>query len=325
MILKKSFLLCAFAAIFFTGCNSDDDVAEEVPPRDPVEQAAADEETLQAYLQTHFYNYEDFENPPAGFDYVVRFDTIAGENADKTPLIESNLLYPKTVTSNEVEYKMYILKVREGVGRQLTFADSAFVAYQGVLTDRSIFETNTAVPSWFDLPGYLTRSSQGRLVRNGGGFVTGYTEGLTEFKEGSTPGFTVNPDNTVTWKEDYGVGAIFMPSGLGYYASGSGSGSIPPYSPIIFSIKLLRAVEADHDNDGIPSWMEDLDEDGDLYNDDTDNDGFTNHSDPDDDGDGTPTRLEIIINEDGTIEMPDNNGDGTPNYLDPDYFEEVSS
>src|SRR5690606_40517854 len=65
--------------------------------------------------------------------------------------------------------------------------------------------------------------------------------------------------------------------------------------------------------------------DGDLYNDDTDNDGFTNHSDPDDDGDGTPTRLEIIINEDGTIEMPDTNGDGTPNYLDPDYFEEVRS
>src|SRR5690606_12725088 len=134
MILKRSFLLCAFAGIFFTGCNSDDDMEEEIIPRDPVEQAAEDEETLQAYLQTHFYNYEEFENPPAGFDYVVRFDTIAGVNADKTPIIDSDLLYPKNVTHNEVDYKMYILKVREGVGRQLTSADSAYVAYQGVLT-----------------------------------------------------------------------------------------------------------------------------------------------------------------------------------------------
>ena len=324
MILKRSFLLCAFAGIFLIGCNSDDDVTEEVIPRDPVEQAAADEETLQAYLQTHFYNYEEFENPPAGFDYVVRFDTIAGANAYKTPLIESDLLYPKTVKKDEIDYKMYILKVREGVGRQLTFADSAYVAYQGVLTNRTVFETNIVTPTWFDLPGFLTRDAQGRIVINGGGFVTGFTQGLIEFKEGSTPGFTVNPDNTVTWTEDYGVGAIFMPSGLGYYASGSSSGSIPSYSPIIFSIKLLRAVEADHDNDGIPSWMEDLDGDGDLYNEDTDKDGFTNHSDPDDDGDGTPTRREIIIKENGDIETPDTNGNGIPNYLDPDYFEEVS-
>src|SRR5690606_3435399 len=138
----------------------------------------ADEETLQAYLQTHFYNYEEFENPPAGFDYVVRFDTIAGVNANKTPIIESGLLYPKTVTKNDIDYKMYILKIREGVGRQLTFADSAYVAYQGVLTNRKVFESNTAVPSWFDLPGYVVRGTRGLEIR-GGGFVTGFTEGLT--------------------------------------------------------------------------------------------------------------------------------------------------
>ncbi len=320
MVLKRSFLLCAFAGIFVIGCNSDDDdIGEEITPRDPVEQAADDEETLQAYLQTHFYNYEEFENPPAGFDYVIRFDTIAGDNLDKTPLIESDLLYVKNVSREDVDYKMYILKVREGVGRQLTFADSAYVSYEGVLTNRNVFESNTVVPTWFDLPGYVIRDNQNRLVINGGGSVPGFSEGLTEFREGS--GFTVNPDNTVTWTEDYGVGAMFLPSGLGYYAGGRGS--IPPYSPIIFSFKLLRAVEADHDNDGIPSWMEDLDGDGDLYNDDTDENGFPNHSDRDDDGDGTPTRQEIIINEDGSLEFPDSNNDGIPNYLDPESFEEV--
>lgn len=318
MILKRSFLLCAFAGFFIIGCSSDDDEIEEIPTRDAREQAAADEETLQAYLQTHFYNYEEFENPPAGFDYVVRFDTIAGENSNKTPLLES--VYVKNVTQQEIDYKMYILKVREGVGRQLTFADSAYAAYQGVLTNRLVFDNNTVVPTWFDLPGFVTRDSQGRIVRSGGNYVPGFKAGLTEFREGS--GFTVNADNTVTWNEDYGVGAIFMPSGLGYFASVVGA--IPAYSPIIFSVKMLRAVEADHDNDGIPSWMEDLDGDGDLYNDDTDGDGFPNFSDPDDDGDGTPTRREIIIREDGTIEFPDSNNNGIPNYLDPDYFEPVS-
>ena len=319
MILKRPFFLCAFAGLFLIGCNGDDDVIdEEVTPRDPVEQAAADEETLQAYLNTHFYNYEEFENPPAGFDYVIRFDTIAGENSNKTPLIES--VSVKNVPQDDIDYKMYILKVREGVGRQLTFADSAYAAYQGVLTNRVIFDNNTVVPTWFDLPGFITRDSQGRLVKSGGNYVPGFSAGLTEFREGS--GFIVNPDNTVTWNEDYGIGAMFMPSGLGYYASAVGA--IPSYSPIIFSFKLLRAVEADHDNDGIPSWMEDLDGDGDLYNDDTDGDSFSNHSDPDDDGDGTPTRREIIIREDGTIEFPDSNNNGIKNYLDPDYFEEVS-
>ena len=320
MIFKRSFFLYAFAGIFLIGCNGDDDVIEEETPRDPVEQAAEDEATLQAYLQTHFYNYEEFENPPAGFDYVIRFDTIAGENSNKTPIIDSDLLDFKNVTHEDIDYKMYILKVREGVGRQLTFADSAYAAYQGVLTNRIIFDSNTAVPTWFDLPGFITRDGQGRFLQSGGNYVPGFSPGLTEFREGS--GFTVNQDNTVTWKEDYGIGAMFMPSGLGYYASAVGA--IPSYSPIIFSFKLFRAVEADHDNDGIPSWMEDLDGDGDLYNDDTDKNGFPNHSDPDDDGDGTPTRREIIIKEDGTIEFPDTNNNGTPNYLDPDYFEEVS-
>ncbi len=321
MILKRSFLLSAFAGIFIIGCNGDDDdVVETVTPRDPVEQAAADEETLQAYLQTHFYNYEEFENPPAGFDYVIRLDTIAGENLNKTPLIDSDLLYIKNVVHQDIDYKMYILKVREGVGRQLTFADSAYAAYNGVLTNRVVFDNNTVVPTWFDLPGYLTRDAQGRIVKVAGNYVPGFSKGLTEFREGS--GFIVNPDNTVKWNEDYGIGAMFLPSGLGYFASSSGA--IPHYSPIIFSFKLLRAVEADHDNDGIPSWREDLDGDGDLYNDNTDGDGFPNFTDPDDDGDGTPTSREIIIEENGEIIMPDSNGNGIPNYLDPDYFEPIS-
>ena len=41
---------------------------------------------------------------------------------------------------------------------------------------------------------------------------------MPEFKGAS--GFQVNPDNTVTFNNDYGIGAMFLPSGLGYFANG---------------------------------------------------------------------------------------------------------
>lgn len=321
MRLSKLFFISVLTGTFFISCNKDDDEIEEIPQRDKGEQAIEDDATLTAYLETHFYNYEDFQNPPAGFDYVVRFDTIAGVNANKTPISESPLLSTKVVSQDDINYNMYILKVREGVGRQPTFADSTFVTYQGSLANRTIFESNTVVPSWFDLPGYVAYDSQGRLSRLGGS-IPGFSEGLLEFKEGS--GFVVNPDNTIKWNNDFGIGAIFFPSGLGYFNSPPLGSIITAYSPLIFSFNLLRVVEADHDNDGIPSWMEDLDGDGNLFNDDTNKNGLPNHSDNDDDGDGTPTRKEIRINVDGTLEFPDTSGNGIPNYLDPDSFEELS-
>lgn len=320
MKLSRLFFISVLTGTFFIACNKDDDNEEEIPPRDKGEQAIEDDETLKAYLDTHFYNYEDFQDPPAGFDYVVRFDTIAGDNANKTPISASPLLSTKVVNRDDIDYNMYILKIREGVGRQPTFADSTFVTYQGSITNRTIFESNTVIPSWFDIPGYVALDQQGRLTRYGGS-IAGFSEGLTEFREGS--GFEVNPDNTIKWNNDFGVGALFFPSGLGYFNSVPMGSNIPAYSPLIFSINLLRAVEADHDNDGIPSWMEDLDGDENLFNDDTDKNGFPNHSDPDDDGDGMPTRKEIIIKPDGTIEFPDTSGNGIPNYLDPDSFEEL--
>lgn len=317
MRLKNLFFIGVIFVTLLSACSNDDDGPIDIPLRDAGEQAIDDDATLRAYLQTHFYNEEDFQSPGADFDYVVRFDTIAGENIDRTPIMESNLLMTKVVSRNGIDYNVYVLKIREGVGRQLTFADSAYVRYQGELTNRTIFDSNTTIPTWFDLPGYIARNAQNQLTRRGGTIV-GFREGVIEFREGS--GFKVNPDNTVSWNDDFGIGAVFFPSGLGYFASPPSGSSITPYSPLVFSFNLMLAVEADHDGDGIPSWMEDLNGDGDLFNVDTDGDGLPNHSDPDDDGDGTPTRDEIIIHEDGTLEFPDTNGNGIPDYLDPDTF-----
>lgn len=298
MRLNKLFLGSLLGLALFA-CKKDDNNVPEVQERDKAEQAVADDEAIQAYLQTHFYNYEEFENPSEDFDYKIKFDTIAGDNADKTPVSESDKLISKTVTQDDVEYTLYILKVREGAGARPTFADSTLVSYKGELLDMSSFD-NSTTPVWFD---------QSRLIK-------GFTEGITEFKGASN--YTVNDDNTVSWTNDFGIGAYFIPSGLGYFSSAQSS--IPAYSPLIFNVNLYRVNEADHDRDGIPSYMEDLDGDKILSNDDTDEDKTPNYADSDDDGDGTPTREEIIINEDGSVEFPDSNSNGTPDYLDPDTF-----
>ena len=91
-------------------------------------------------------------------------------------------------------------------------------------------------------------------------------------------------------------------------------------------IDLFTYVEeTDHDGDGIPSIMEDLNGNGYLFDDNTDDDlepfnvFIPNFLDPDDDGDGIITREEIIFNPDGSLTFPDSNGNGIPDYLDKDY------
>lgn len=312
MRLNKFLITSLLIAVFATSCDNDDDPGPEpIPERDRSEQEIEDREALEEYLQTHFYNYEEFENPSEDFDYRIRIDTINEANADKTPLFQSDLLETKTVTRDDVDYTIYILKVREGEGMQPTFADSVYVSYKGQLLNGTTFDS-AITPIWFDLPGYETRGPQGQLVL-AGGTITGMSQALIEFRGASD--FEVEPDGTITWT-DYGIGAVFMPSGLGYFSSARPA--IPAYSPLVFSFHLLSVNEADHDNDGIPSRVEDLDEDGNLRNQDTDGDRISNYSDTDDDGDFIPTREEIIINEDGSITYPDTDNDGTPNYLDPD-------
>lgn len=313
MRLNKILMICLTAFLVFS-CDNDDDTPEVVPPRDRGEQAIADDQALIDYMSTHFYNYEEFEDPAEDFDYVVRFDSITGENQDKTPIIESENLVTKTVNFEGVDQQLYVLVVREGEGQKPTYADSAYVTYRGQLLNDAVFDSRLKSPSWFNLTSYYVEGARGPSLVPGP--VKGFSEGLEEFR--AATGYTTNPDNTIEWNNDFGVGAILMPSGLAYF--NNSQATIPPYSPLIFSINMYKANEADHDRDGIPSIMEDLDGDDSIYNDDTDEDGYPNFSDPDDDGDGTPTRDEIIINEDGSITFPDSNGNGTPDYLDPDTF-----
>ena len=175
--------------------------------------------------------------------------------------------------------------------------------------DRKVFDS-AATPTWFDLISILE----------------GIRTTIIDYKVSSGVS-SIAGDGTINYNNDFGEYTVFMPSGLGYF-SDVVSG-IPQYSPLIFTLQLYQFNESDHDRDGIPSYLEDLDEDGLVIDsdDDSDNDGFSNFIDSDDDGDGTPTKDEITVlgdlDNNGSISLDeitfyDDDGDGVPNHLDPD-------
>jgi len=297
---KKLFFLLMVAITVVSCKKDDDDGVIIIPERERAEEAIVAKAEIEAFLQTHFYNYEAFENPPAGFNFKIVFDTIAGVNIDKIPLIEQ--VSSKTVVDRvkpEVSYTLYFLNAIQGEGVSPIFADEALLSYKGIIIkDKTPFDASDA-PVRFD----LTQT------------IVGFQEGIVEFN--AATGFVENPDGTVSF-QNFGVGAVFIPSGIGYWLSPPPGSAIPLYSQLAFTFKLFDVTkDVDHDQDGIPSFMEDLNNNGILNDDDTDGDGIPNYLDTDDDGDGILTRDEIIINEDGSITFPDTNGNGTPDYLDP--------
>ncbi len=306
-MMKKIKYLLSFLAIgmVLVSCGSDDD--NDVVIRDRNEVYTEDLAELQEYLNTHFYNYEEFATNPAGADFNIVFDTIADVNAGKTPL--ASQVNSRVLTRDGIDYTYFTLNVRQGGGAlSPTFADSTLVSYEGLLLDNSVFDGSTN-SIWFDLPGASVF----------GGVVDGFAAGVSELNEATA--ITANADGTFSFT-DSGVGAVFMPSGLAYFST-SLTG-IPAYSPIIFTYQLRKVNLSDHDGDGILSRFEDLDGDLDLQSpddrDNTDEDliGGFNYLDADDDGDGVPTIFENPDpNGDGDpSDAEDLDGDGIPGYLD---------
>lgn len=287
-------LLFAFT-LFVTACGSDNDEELTVELNDLFEQSQTDDALINEYLQSHTYNYEDFldqsiENPS------ISIDSLAGDNAAKTPLSDLVSFIEVDATSaegEEVSHKLYYLVARQGVRVEdrATVVDSVYLSYRGSLLDGTEFD-ESVFPVWFD---------NANVIR-------GFSYGAQFFAPGN---FTQSSNGIIDFS-DYGQGLIFIPSGLGYF--GNAQASIPAYSPLIFSLNVYTTNQADHDGDGIPSYLEDVDGDGNPFNDDTDGDGIANFADFDDDGDGVFTINEYDQDEDGVPD--DTDADGIPDYLD---------
>ena len=256
LFLKKFILYILFIILITKSCKKDDN---SINIRDVADQALADDTDLKIFLETHFYNYEDFEKSDGSKNIEIIIDSIFDENINKIPLINKVLQKNIPIESDNgpINHVLYYLPVKEGIGERPSKVDSVYVSYEGSLLDGLVFD-KSITPIWFDLTGV----------------VTGFKEGVSEFKPGD---FTINIDNTVNY-QNYGQGLIFIPSGLGYFAQSSSL--IPEYSPLIFKMSLFTIKKTDHDGDGILT-IDEYDKDNDGVPDDTDGDGLLDYLDKD--------------------------------------------
>ena len=281
--------------IFFS-CKKDDTNITNIPLEDLSQQYTLENDSIIQFMKSHFFNYDDFNDLSPNDSPEIVFDSIIGDNIDKTPIydqVSTLQISVKDADDNLVNHNLYYHIIREGIGENPTVADSVFVSYKGLLLDGVSFDTRKN-PIWMEAK---------NLIR-------GFQEFLPLLSKGD---IRVNNNGTYEFF-NFGIGFAIFPSGLGYFQSGSIS--IPPYSPLIFKVNMMTLNRTDHDNDSVLTIIEDLNGDHDFNNDDTDSDNIPNFLDDDDDGDGVLTINEYDLNKDGIPD--DTDGDGIPDYLDLD-------
>ncbi|WP_396171365.1 FKBP-type peptidyl-prolyl cis-trans isomerase [Flavobacterium sp.] len=309
----KFYFIVLIAALSFSCSNNDDPDVTVEPPRDYAEQYKTDIAMIEDYLKTNYITV--VQNPGKFDDQDVTITKIPAGGTQ--PSIYSYLnapTFPKLLTrevlQNDIKYTLYYLVLREGKKDAVTGyggvspcnVDGVFTSYRG--TYLSISAATATPPSELTATFFEeVRFPQATMSLNN--VIRGWSEAFPQFKTGTSK---INGDGTVSYF-DFGSGIMFLPSGLGYY--NSGSGSIPAYSPLVFSIKLYNIQRLDQDNDGVFSYQEDLNNDGYVYDyrntflyptkpedkilyaDDTDKDGIPDFFDVDDDNDNYTTLLEI--------------------------------
>ena len=322
--IKFYFILSMLSlALFSCSKNKDEEVA---PPREYSVQYATDIKDIEEYLKTYY-----IEEVTTDFD--IKISKIPTGGTQKS--IWEQTTYPlkfREVNLHGLKYKLYYLVLNEGIGESPSNVDAVFTAYKGDYLQQVTKDgVTTLTVTEFE------RSSNPQQFFQLTSVIRGWSEVFPLFKKGT---YTSNSDGTVSYK-DFGAGVVFIPSGLGYY--NSGSGSIPSYAPLVFNVKLYEVQRNDQDGDGIPSYLEDLDGDGYMYSftnttlyptkpttnpDDTDGDEVPDCFDVDDDGDNYTTKLERSYKDaNGVVKYYDfadiplcTGGNGKKRHLDPKCY-----
>ena len=297
----KYYFILLITTLSLFSCSKDN-ATEAETIREYSVQYTTDIATIEEYLKTTYItviNHSGFAD-----DQDVTFTKIpAGGTQPSVWSYLNSTSFPKLLSRevklHDITYKVYYLVLREGTGEKPTNVDGVLASYRGDYLTQVAATTTTAAT--------LT-ATQFEESKNPQSFfsltstIVGWAEIFPQFKKGT---YAANSDGTVSYT-GFGAGVMFLPSGLAYFASGSGT--IPSYTPLVFSFKLYEIQRQDQDADGIPSYLEDLNGDGYVYDfrntinyptaissnsDDTDADGIPNYIDVDDDGDNFTTKLEI--------------------------------
>ena len=278
----KLIVYLVLVSVFVVSCEDDDVKVPDVVVRDRGEQQLADSDSLVDYLSTHYYN-SDFFLSGSNHKYsdIIITELEEGEDlpAGHTLLIDA--VETHTTTYEDTDYDYYVLRINQGGGDSPRFTDQVRMRYEGfTLVDGTVFDS-LATPEDLFLTG------------------AGFNPGLIRSWQLIIPMFncadSFTNSNGITNYNNYGLGVMFVPSGIAYF-SGTASGSIASYSNLVFKFELLQYDEVDHDADGIPSYVEDLDANLDVLDDDTDDDSAPNYIDQDDDNDGVLTINELVLN-----------------------------
>lgn len=295
--------------IGFISCkkDDDDDTIVEVEENDRTEQQVEDIAALLSYLENHYYNSEELAsitNPSVSDIVITKLTDDELVAPDGFTMLIDAVGEPKSVFFAETDYEFYVLNLNTGGGdKSPTFSDNVLVSYEGFSLEDVVFDS-AVTPVEFDLTS----------------LIPGWSKVLPDFNTAES--FIENGDGTVDYINQ-GLGVMFLPSGLAYFSSPTLN--IEAYSPIIFKFELIDSSVNDHDGDGVPSYLEDLNGDGgftvnfddleDTTDDDTDGDGTPDYFDGDDDGDGILT-INEDTNEDGDP-TNDIGSNGIARYLDP--------
>jgi FKBP-type peptidyl-prolyl cis-trans isomerase len=329
----KYYFILTIATLSLFSCSKSDSASVE-PLRDYTEQYKTDIADIEEYLKN---NYIIVTNKPGETeDQNVKIEKITDKtNPDQKPIWSylNSTTFPtlksKVVDLHGVNYVLYYMVLREGVGESPCNVDGVLTSYNGTYLSRKAAtaagEPSAMVATQFEEVVFP------QIFLNLFQTIKGWGETFPNFKVGTAVG--VPGSGTIKYN-DFGAGVMFLPSGLAYFAGGGGS--IPSYAPLVFSFKLYALQRLDHDGDGVLSYLEDKDGDGYVrdmrnkteypnregkYLDDTDQDGVPDFLDTDDDGDGYSTKLEIKDPLTGKPyafdKIPVCGPSGFKNYLDP--------
>jgi len=262
------------------GCPSDDTATIEIRDRKIVYEENI--LSIEDYLKKNYLTLDANNNATV---------TKIPDGGTQTPIWNNPNLQSITVKNDsrvtvktdgriddDVDYKLYYIRLNEGGGATPTSVDSTLVAYKGWNLDNVVFDQNNQ-GVWFSFPESASSS------------ISGFRQILKTVKTAETT--TAGTDGNVN-RQNFGNVIVFIPSGLAYFSGGSLN--IGQYQSICFQIKLFDRRERDHDGDRVKSKYEDHNNNNDYFDDDTDGDMLPDFFDLDDDGDGKLTKLEIRSN-----------------------------
>lgn len=289
--MKKIIFLFTAVSLMAFSCSKSDDEEVVTPLRDYATQRDADKIIIETYLKKHKLN-PDITDYSANINNSNLFVTCTEDDAASLAKLTTTS-FPKLLTK-EVEddgiiYMVYYLVFNEGNATEKPCPfDEVLVTYRGTSLASGAGETVSATEfdsSLIATKLLLTSTNYGEY-----GTISGWQEIFPMFGKGIFDEVaTGNGPNVYT---NYGVGVMFLPSGLGYYQQSSTN--IPEYSSLVFSFQLMNFIRKDNDNDGILTVDEiTRNANGSFTKTDTDGDGTADYKDFDDDNDGYPTRNEI--------------------------------